>query len=225
MNTSMGERLAWARNQQALILQQVSERSGLAIGYISQLEKGAKKNPTIDALGRLANALNVSVAWIMGEVPGPDHDDRAAMLISGQAYTIRQRFNEYYTGLAKSEWDRLALKSVEERFALVVDFLCREFPDRFTRPVVAYQLGLSVRALNDVLERGTELSPLSLTQISRITGIPSRFFAIGQMEAPSGELLPLDRLMAYAEAIALAAHAKITPEELVKLIRELQSRK
>jgi transcriptional regulator with XRE-family HTH domain len=37
----MGERLAWARNQQGLILQNVSDKSGLAIGYISQLEKGA----------------------------------------------------------------------------------------------------------------------------------------------------------------------------------------
>ena len=73
--SSMGDRLAWARNQQGLILQQVSERSGLAIGYISQLEKGAKVNPTIDALNRLAKSLGVSVAFILGDGLEPPYDD------------------------------------------------------------------------------------------------------------------------------------------------------
>ncbi len=223
MNSSMGERLAWARNQQALILQQVSERSGLAIGYISQLEKGAKKNPTIDAVARLAHALEVTVAFLMGETPGPDHDDRGGMLLNAQAYAIRQRFSDCCKKLPDTEHSVFAHKTQEERFAFVVDFLCHEFPDRFTRPVVAYQLGLSVRGLNDILERRVQISPGTLRQMSRMTGIPSGFFDTGCVERARG-LMPLDQLLAYAEALALVAQANLTPEQLIKLIQEGKER-
>jgi len=222
MNGSMGERLAWARNQQELILQQVSERSGLAIGYISQLEKGAKNNPTIDALQRLARALNVSVAFLMGEVPGPSQDDRGAMLLSSQAWTIGQRFSQVYAGFSKAEKERLTFESTEGLFGLVVDFLCREFPDRFTRPVVAYQLGLSVRALNDILERQCAVTPILLAQVSSITGIPTAFFYKGQLDSTTFVASPA-QLLQYAEVVAMAAEAQISPEQLIKLIREFRS--
>lgn len=224
VNGSMGERLAWARNQQGMILQQVSDRSGLAIGYISQLEKGAKVNPTIDALKRLADALHVSVAFIMGEVQAPPYDDRTTMLIGGQAWTVGQKFARFYDTLSKSERERMQLESVEQRFARVVDFLCDQFPAIFTRAVVAYQLGLSVRALNDILDRDCEVGPMILTQMVSITGIPMTYFAKGQMETASPDVSPAQMLQ-YAEAIGMAAQKEITPEQLVVMIREFHQRK
>lgn len=224
MNGSMGERLAWARNQQGMILQQVSDKSGLAIGYISQLEKGAKANPTIDALNRLAKALGVSVAFILGEVQAPPYDDRSAMLIGGQAWTVGQRFARHYDTLPKLERERLQFESVEYRFVHVVDFLCAQFPDIFTRTVVAFQLGLSVRALNDILERNCEVGPMVLDQFVSVTGIPRTFFAKGQMESRTPDVSPA-QMIQYAEAIGIAAEAKITPEQLVSIIRAFHSRK
>lgn len=215
----MGERLAWARNQQGLILQQVSERSGLAIGYISQLEKGAKVNPTIDALNRLARALGVSVAFILGEVQAPPYDDRGAMLIGGQAWTIGQRFARYHESLSSDEQEQICLEAVEQRFARVVDFLCEQFATVFTRAVVAYQLGLSVRALNDILERDCEVGPMTLMQMVSITGIPLSFFAKGRMEAAVPHITPA-QMIPYAEAIGMAAESKVTPEQLLALIRQ-----
>lgn len=223
MNSSMGERLAWARNQQGMILQQVSDKSGLAVGYISQLEKGAKVNPTIDALGRLAKALGVSVAFILGEVHAPPYDDRSSLLIGGQAWTVGQRFARYYEGLSQAERSRIELEAVEQRFARVVDFLCEQFPAIFTRPVVAYQLGLSVRALNDILERQCEVGPMVLAQMVSITGIPLSFYGRGQMEVPAVDVSPA-QMIQYAEAISMAAEAQISPEALVMLIRELSHR-
>ncbi|MFZ5815014.1 MAG: helix-turn-helix domain-containing protein [Bacillota bacterium] len=224
MNSSMGERLAWARNQQGMILQQVSDKSGLAIGYISQLEKGAKVNPTIDALGRLAKALNVSVAFILGEVQAPPYDDRSSVLIGGQAWTVGQRFARHFEGLAKSERERIQFETVEERFALVVEFLCDQFPAIFTRAVVAYQLGLSVRALNDILERNCEVGPMVLNQMVSITGIPLTFFAKGQMETGGVDASPA-QMIQYAEAIGMAAEANISPEQLVVIIRQFNAGK
>lgn len=224
--SSMGDRLAWARNQQALILQQVSDRSGLAIGYISQLEKGAKVNPTIDALNRLAKSLGVSVAFILGEVQAPPYDDVGSMLIGGQAWTVGQRFARFIDGLARNEKDRLMLDSVEMRFARVVDFLCDNFPAIFTRTVVAFQLGLSVRGLNDILERNCEVGPMVLNQMVSITGIPMHFFATGQLEALAdmGTISPA-QVIQYMVPISMAAEMKLTPDELTSMIREYSGRR
>ncbi len=222
----MGDRLAWARNQQGLILQQVSERSGLAIGYISQLEKGAKVNPTIDALNRLAKSLGVSVAFILGEVQAPPYDDVGSMLIGGQAWTVGQRFARHIDSLTKSEKERLMLETVEMRFARVVDFLCEHFPAIFTRTVVAFQLGLSVRGLNDILERNCEVGPMVLNQMVSITGIPMHFFATGQLEAPAdmGKVSPA-QVIQYMVPISLAAEMNLTPDQLATMIREFAGRK
>lgn len=222
----MGERLAWARNQQGLILQQVSERSGLAIGYISQLEKGAKVNPTIDALNRLAKSLGVSVAFILGEVQAPPYDDVGSMLIGGQAWTVGQRFAKYIDSLSRIDKEKLMLDTVELRFARVVDFLCDNFPSIFTRTVVAFQLGLSVRGLNDILERNCEVGPMVLNQMVSITGIPMHFFATGQMEAP-GDVAKVSpaQVIQYMGCISMAAEMNLTPDQLTTMIREFAGRK
>lgn len=223
--SSMGDRLAWARNQQGLILQQVSERSGLAIGYISQLEKGAKVNPTIDALHRLAKALGVPLSFILGEVQASPYDDAGSMLINGQAFTVGRRFARYFESLTRAERDRLQLDTVEQRFASVVNFLCENFTETFTRPVVAYQLGLSVRGLNDILERNCEVGPMVLSQMSSITGIPLHFFATGQLEAPANINVTPGQVIQYMSAISVAAEMNLTPDQLTTMIREFAGRK
>lgn len=222
----MGERLAWARNQQELILQQVSERSGLAIGYISQLEKGAKVNPTIDALYRLGKALGVPVSFILGEVEAPPFDDISSVLINGQAWTVGQRFARYLEGLGKAEKERLLLDTVEQRFTRVVDFLCEQLPTTFSRAVVAFQLGLSVRGLNDILERNCEVGPMVLNQMVSITGIPMHFFATGQLEATSdmSKVSPA-QVIQYMLPISMAAEMNLSPDQLANMIREFAGRK
>lgn len=226
IGSSMGDRLAWGRNQQGLILQQVSERSGLAIGYISQLEKGAKVNPTIDALNRLARALGVSTAFILGEVQAPPYDDVGSMLIGGQAWTVGQKFARYHEALGRAEKDRLMLETVEQRFARVVEFLCENFPSIFTRTVVAFQLGLSVRGLNDILERNCEVGPMVLNQMVSVTGIPIHFFATGQMEAPADlDKISPAQVIQYMAPISLAAEMNVSPDQLATLIREFAGRK
>lgn len=214
---TMGERLAWARNQQGFILQQVSDKSGLAIGYISQLEKGAKVNPTIDALARLAKALNVSLAYVLGEVEPVAKDGT----VSSNSWQIGHAFLRRMSQISPREKERLLLMSVEERFIMVTDFLCEEFPALFTRPVIAFQLGISVRGLNDILERNNEVSEFTLRHMVQLSAIPHHFFATGKLDAPEvgNTVTPAD-LIRFHGAISLAIQKKFSPEELSQLIRE-----
>lgn len=148
------------------------------------------------------------------------------MLIGGQAWTIGQRFARYVDSLKKSEKEKLMLESVEHRFARVVDFLCDNFPAIFTRTVVAFQLGLSVRGLNDILDRNCEVGPMVLNQMVSITGIPMHFFATGQLEAP-GDLSKVSpaQVIQYMGAISMAAEMNLTPDQLTTMIREFAGRK
>src|SRR6187399_564822 len=52
------------RLTRALTLAQVSETSGLNIGYLSQIEND-KAIPSLEALGSIASALDVPPAWLL----------------------------------------------------------------------------------------------------------------------------------------------------------------
>ena len=59
------------RQSRGLTLAQVSERSGLNIGYLSQIEND-KAVPSLDALVAIAAALDVPVAWlVLDSTPAP----------------------------------------------------------------------------------------------------------------------------------------------------------
>jgi transcriptional regulator with XRE-family HTH domain len=59
------------RNERGLTLAAVAERSGLNLGYLSQIEND-KASPSLGCLAALGDALDVPIAWFfMGEVPAP----------------------------------------------------------------------------------------------------------------------------------------------------------
>jgi transcriptional regulator with XRE-family HTH domain len=52
------------RAERGLTLAQVAERSGLNIGYLSQIEND-KASPSLDALASIGSALDVPIAWFL----------------------------------------------------------------------------------------------------------------------------------------------------------------
>jgi transcriptional regulator with XRE-family HTH domain len=65
-----GEVRRW-RQTRGLTLAQVGERSGLNIGYLSQIENG-KAVPSLDALVAIASAVDVPIAWLfLDSAPAP----------------------------------------------------------------------------------------------------------------------------------------------------------
>ncbi len=172
---TLGERVQWSRNQQGLTLEVLSERAGVAIGYISQIEHGSKTNPTREVLESLARSLNVTVAFLLGEVemPGP-------LTLAGTG-RVGVAFAEAVKGEAG-----FRLMTCEERFRHAARFLFARYPRRWTRPVLAFELGLSVRELNDILDRDWELRLFTLIGFCRVTGISLDLMLTGE----AAEALP-----------------------------------
>lgn len=71
-----GEVRRW-RQTRGLTLAQVGDRSGLNVGYLSQIENG-KAIPSLDALVAIATALEVPLAWLFLDSAPPPRVVRAA---------------------------------------------------------------------------------------------------------------------------------------------------
>lgn len=67
-----GERLRAFRLQKGLSLQGVAEASGLGLSYVFRIESGKTTNPGIERFRQLANALEVPIDYLVGDlVQGP----------------------------------------------------------------------------------------------------------------------------------------------------------
>ena len=64
------------RRARGLTLGQVGERSGLNVGYLSQIENG-KAMPSLDALMAIGGALDVPAAWLLIDSSRPPRVVRA----------------------------------------------------------------------------------------------------------------------------------------------------
>jgi transcriptional regulator with XRE-family HTH domain len=68
---AVGAQVRHWRGVRGLTLAGVAARSGLNVGYLSQIEND-KASPSLAVLGTLADALDVPPAWfLMGDVPSP----------------------------------------------------------------------------------------------------------------------------------------------------------
>jgi len=68
---AVGAQVRRWRSVRGLTLAQVAARSGLNVGYLSQIEND-KASPSLAVLGSLADALDVPPAWfLMGDVAPP----------------------------------------------------------------------------------------------------------------------------------------------------------
>ena len=68
---AVGAQVRRWRGVRQLTLAQVASRSGLNVGYLSQIEND-KASPSLAVLGSIAEALDVPPAWfLMGDVPPP----------------------------------------------------------------------------------------------------------------------------------------------------------
>jgi XRE family transcriptional regulator, regulator of sulfur utilization len=63
---AFGHRLRQWRMDRDLTLRDVSEKSGLSIAYLSDLERGKLANPTLETLTALAGALGLSLNMLLG---------------------------------------------------------------------------------------------------------------------------------------------------------------
>ncbi len=65
------------RRERGLTLADVSERSGLNVGYLSQIEND-KASPSLSCLASIGDALDVPIAWFLIDEVAPPHVVRAS---------------------------------------------------------------------------------------------------------------------------------------------------
>lgn len=69
---AVGTQIRRWRRERALTLAAVAERSGLNVGYLSQIEND-KASPSLGCLAAIGDALDVPIAWfLIDEVPHPE---------------------------------------------------------------------------------------------------------------------------------------------------------
>ncbi len=52
------------RKEKGLTMKALAEKAGISTGYVSHLEKGDRKNPSIKIMEQIATALNKTVAEV-----------------------------------------------------------------------------------------------------------------------------------------------------------------
>jgi transcriptional regulator with XRE-family HTH domain len=65
----MGAKAERRRTELGLTLREVAYHAGLSLPYVANLEKG-RGNPTVETIVRVAVALDVSVAYLLGTSSG-----------------------------------------------------------------------------------------------------------------------------------------------------------
>lgn len=70
LEAKLAERLASARTERGLTLDELAQASGVSRAMISRIERG-ESSPTAMVLGRLAAGLDVSLSSLFAEVEGP----------------------------------------------------------------------------------------------------------------------------------------------------------
>lgn len=52
------------REEKGITLVELSDLSGVSVGYLCHLEKGSRNNPSIDVMDKISKALSKSIAEI-----------------------------------------------------------------------------------------------------------------------------------------------------------------
>ena len=74
---AVGAQVRRLRQERGLTLTQVAERSGLNVGYLSQIEND-KASPSLESLAALAGAIDVPITWFLLDSARPPRVVRAA---------------------------------------------------------------------------------------------------------------------------------------------------
>lgn len=52
------------RQEKGITLLKLSELSGVSVGYLCHLEKGSRRNPSVEVMGKISDALNKTITEI-----------------------------------------------------------------------------------------------------------------------------------------------------------------
>lgn len=104
--TTIGSRIKKLRKQQNLTLKELSEKVGISISFLSDIENG-RSNPSLERLKQLAKALNTTIGYIIGE----EHDHTIIPTIEYNRNNVikkhRKRIKDLFTFLGNMKFDEI----------------------------------------------------------------------------------------------------------------------
>ena len=112
----IGQRLRQIRKDLSLSLSDLSARSGVSVGTVSQLERGMGR-PSLRTIERISQALGVPPFWLLDMPHQENPTDESVVVRSGQG--VKLTVTE--PGMTKTlitprNFDRMQMMSVEMRF-------------------------------------------------------------------------------------------------------------
>ena len=88
----LGEKIKKLREKNNMTQKQLSNKSGISVSYIQQLEYGKKENPSIETLNKIASALGVTINRLVGNKKTKTQQVLEILLKDG--FTLNQIANE-----------------------------------------------------------------------------------------------------------------------------------
>lgn len=118
MNANAYEKLRQARLMKKMSLKDLAENCGLSYSYISQVERGEAK-PSLASLGRLANALDLTVWELLKEENGPNtpvtNETNSLKMVNGP---VNNHFNQNAQGVQGIRPSKLVRKNMRRSIIL-----------------------------------------------------------------------------------------------------------
>lgn len=63
----VASKLKYYRKKQKLTLKELSEKTGISVGYLSHLENGSRSNPSMKTMYKISQAVNTSIEAVFFE--------------------------------------------------------------------------------------------------------------------------------------------------------------
>ena len=104
----LASRVLMSRRDLDLDQKQLSEQSGVSRPYISQIERARKTNVSVDVLFSLADALGVTVQYLLGLSDDP--------LGEGSEKVLREQSGDYVVFEVESGEDRRIIQKLIDQF-------------------------------------------------------------------------------------------------------------
>ena len=105
---TLSDRLHLLRRDMKWDQSELAERSGVSRGYISEIERGVKQNVGVEVVFALAEALGVSVGYLLGVSESP--------LGESDAKVMREMAGEYVTVDVDSDDERRLIRTLIAEF-------------------------------------------------------------------------------------------------------------
>jgi transcriptional regulator with XRE-family HTH domain len=122
--TSLASRLRSEREKSGLSLSRLAEETGLSKTYLLRLETDENVNPSLDVLRRVAEALDVTVADLIGIPPTRVVSDELAYPPSLLAFADEEKLtSSELEQLASIRWRRGDVPGSRERWRFILQSL------------------------------------------------------------------------------------------------------